>query len=135
MYEKFFQFAEPPFKLTPDPRFFFFSKKHEEAFDHIRYGIQERKGFIVVTGEVGTGKTTLSRLLLEKLDKKIQTSMIFNPSLSTIELLQAINHDFGIEGVSTSKKELVEDLNQFLSKEPGNSRDQIRCFPSIRISD
>lgn len=114
MYEKFFQFAEPPFKLTPDPRFFFFSKKHEEAFDHIRYGIQERKGFIVVTGEVGTGKTTLSRLLLEKLDKKIQTSMIFNPSLSTIELLQAINHDFGIEGVSTSKKKLVEDLNQFL---------------------
>ena len=114
MYEKFFQFTEPPFNLTPDPRFFFFSKKHEEAFDHIRYGIQERKGFIVVTGEVGTGKTTLSRFLLEKLDRKIRTSMIFNPSLSTIELLQAINHDFGISGESDSKKELVARLNQFL---------------------
>lgn len=114
MYEKFFQFTEPPFNLTPDPRFFFFSKKHEEAFDHIRYGIKERKGFIVVTGEVGTGKTTLSRLLLEKLDKKIRTSMIFNPSLSTIELLQAINHDFGISGESASKKELVAKLNRFL---------------------
>lgn len=114
IYEKFFQFVEPPFNLTPDPRFFFFSKKHEEAFDHIRYGIQERKGFIVVTGEIGTGKTTLSRLLLEKLDKKIRTSMIFNPTLNTIELLQAINHDFGISGESDSKKELVGMLNRFL---------------------
>lgn len=114
MYEKFYQFTEPPFNLTPDPRFFFFSKKHEEAFDHIRYGIQERKGFIMVTGEVGTGKTTLSRFLLGKLDKKIRTSLIFNPSLSTIELLQAINHDFGIPGESHSKKELVAGLNRFL---------------------
>ena len=55
MYEKFFQFKEPPFNLTPDPRFFFFSKKHEEAFEHVLYGVRERKGFIVITGEVGTG--------------------------------------------------------------------------------
>ncbi len=116
MYEKFFQFTESPFRLTPDPRFFFFSKKHEEAFDHIRYGIQERKGFIVVTGEVGTGKTTLSRLLLEKLDKKIQTSMIFNPSLGTNELLQSIVLDFGLPEQARSKKALVAHLNRFLLK-------------------
>jgi len=114
MYEKFFQFNEPPFNLTPDPRFFFFSKEHEEAFDHIRYGIEQRKGFIVVTGEVGTGKTTLSRLLLEKLDKKVRTSMIFNPSLNTIELLQAVNQDFGISEEGPSKKGLLMRLNQFL---------------------
>ncbi|MBI3811154.1 MAG: AAA family ATPase, partial [Nitrospirae bacterium] len=144
MYEKFFQFAEPPFNLTPDPRFFFFSKKHEEAFDHIRYGIQERKGFILVTGEVGTGKTTLSRLLLLKLDKEIRTSMIFNPSLSTIELLQAINHDFGIPGESGSKKELVARLNRFLLNtlaEGGNAlllidegqNLSIECLEEIRM--
>ncbi|MBI3611248.1 MAG: AAA family ATPase [Nitrospirae bacterium] len=144
MYETFFQFTEIPFNLTPDPRFFFFSKKHEEAFDHIRYGIQERKGFIVVTGEVGTGKTTLSRLLLEKLDKKIRTSMIFNPSLSTIELLQAINQDFGIPGDAASKKELVETLNRFLLQalaEGGNAlliidegqNLSIECLEEIRM--
>jgi general secretion pathway protein A len=144
MYEKFFQFKEPPFNLTPDPRFFFFGKKYEEAFDHIRYGIQERKGFIVVTGEVGTGKTTLSRFLLEKLDKKIRTSMVFNPSLSTIELLQAINHDFGISGESASKKELVARLNRFLLNtlaEGGNAlllidegqNLSIECLEEIRM--
>ncbi|HET6466250.1 MAG TPA: AAA family ATPase [Nitrospiria bacterium] len=144
MYEKFFKFAESPFNLTPDPRFFFFSKEHEEAFDHVRYGIQERKGFIVVTGEVGMGKTTLSRLLLEKLDKKVRTSMIFNPSLNTIELLQAVNHDFGISWESTSKKELVAGLNRFLLDtlaEEGNAlllidegqNLSIECLEEIRM--
>ncbi|MBI3596788.1 MAG: AAA family ATPase [Nitrospirae bacterium] len=144
MYEKFFQFTEPPFNLTPDPRFFFFSKEHEEAFDHIRYGIQERKGFIVVTGEVGMGKTTLSRLLLEKLDKKVRTSMIFNPSLNTIELLQAVNHDFGIPWETTSKKELLTGLNRFLLNtlaEGGNAlllidegqNLSIECLEEIRM--
>lgn len=114
MYETFFQFTESPFNLTPDPRFFFASRKHEEALEHVRYGIAQRKGFMVVTGEVGTGKTTLSRLLLEKLDRPIRTSLIFNPSLNTTELLQAVNHDFGIPADSASKKDLVSGLNRFL---------------------
>ena len=144
MYEKFFQFTEPPFNLTPDPRFFFFSKKHLEAFDHIRYGIHERKGFIVVTGEIGTGKTTLSRLLLGKLEKKIRTALIFNPSLNTIELLQAINDGFGLPSGSTSKKVLVGELNQLLLKslsEGGNAlliidegqNLSIECLEEIRM--
>jgi general secretion pathway protein A len=114
MYERFFNFTETPFNLTPDPRFFFSSPKHEDAFSQILYGIQERKGFIVLTGEVGTGKTTLCRLLLDRLDAKIKTSLIFNPNLTTVELLQAINQDFGIASKSQSKRELLDELNRFL---------------------
>lgn len=117
MYEKFFGFAEEPFRLTPDPRYFFFSKKHEEAFSNVIYGIKERKGFIVITGEVGTGKTTLCRFILNRLDPKIKTSLIFNPNLTTIELLQTINQDFGLSGKSSSKKELIDELNGFLISE------------------
>jgi general secretion pathway protein A len=114
MYEKFFQFVRSPFNLTPDPHFFFFSKHHEEAFSQIIYGIQERKGFILITGEVGTGKTTLCRLLLEHLDPKVKTALIFNPSLTPIELLQAINQDFGISDKSNTKKALIDQLNRYL---------------------
>ncbi|MCI0529490.1 MAG: AAA family ATPase [Nitrospira sp.] len=114
MYEKFFQFEHSPFNLTPNPHFFFFSKHHEEAFSQIIYGVQERKGFILITGEVGTGKTTLCRLLLERLDPQVKTALIFNPNLDTLELLQAINQDFGIGGGSTTKKALLDELNQYL---------------------
>jgi len=114
MYEKFFQFERSPFNLTPDPQFFFFSRHHEEAFSQIIYGIQQRKGFILITGEVGTGKTTLCRLLLEHLDRQVKTALIFNPNLSTIELLQAINQDFGINGQGTTKKALLDELNHYL---------------------
>jgi general secretion pathway protein A len=120
MYEKFFHFSELPFNLTPDPRFFFFSKKHEEAFEHILFGIKQRRGFIVISGEVGIGKTTLCRLLLDRLDKidsRLKTALIFNPSLTTIELLQAINRDYGIKHQSSSKGELVSELNSFLLRE------------------
>ncbi len=117
MYKRFFNFTESPFNLTPDPRFFFSSPKHEDTFSQILYGIQERKGFIVLTGEVGTGKTTLCWLLLDRLDPKIKTSLIFNPNLTTIELLQAINQDFGIASKSQSKRELVDELNRFLLAE------------------
>lgn len=114
MYLPFFGFKEPPFKLSPDPRFFFSSRKHQEAFSHILYGLKERKGFIVVTGEVGTGKTTLCRLLLAKLDPTVRTALLFNPQLTTVELLQSINQDFGLKGDGQTKKALLDELNRFL---------------------
>src|SRR5579884_1402102 len=114
MYLPFFGFKEPPFKLSPDPRFFFSSKKHQEAFSHILYGLKERKGFIVITGEVGTGKTTLCRLLLAKLDSTVRTALLFNPQLTTVELLQSINQDFGLKGDGQTKKALLDELNRFL---------------------
>jgi len=114
VYESFFGLRETPFNLTPDPRFFFFSKQHEEALSHILFGIRERKGFIVITGEVGTGKTTLCRLVLQRTDPTVKTSLLFNANLGTIELLQAINQDFGLPGTGTTKKALVDELNRFL---------------------
>ncbi|HXZ24782.1 MAG TPA: AAA family ATPase [Nitrospiria bacterium] len=114
MYQQFFQFRRLPFQPTPDPNFFFFTSRHEEAFNEGLYAITERKGFMVLTGEVGTGKTTLSRLLIEQLGPRVKSSLIFNPNLTTVELLQSINHDFGLPDQSYSKKVLTDELNQFL---------------------
>ncbi len=114
MYRSFFGLTEKPFNVTPDPRFLFFSKSHEEALGHLIYGIKERKGFIEITGEVGTGKTILCRSLLDELDKDVRTALILNPSLSEIELLKMINGDFGIGDKGNTKKELIDNLNKFL---------------------
>jgi general secretion pathway protein A len=117
MYETFFHLKESPFKLTPDPHFFYLSRQHEEALAHLSYGVRERKGFMVITGEIGTGKTTLSRLFLNRLQGHTRTSLIFNPGLTPMELLRAINQDFGISCHGDSKKDLVDTLNDFLLKE------------------
>jgi general secretion pathway protein A len=114
MYQKFFGFNTPPFKLIPDPHFFYCSKNHDEAISHIQYGLKERMGFIVIVGEVGTVNTTLCRLLLGRLDPSFKTALLFNPQLSAIELLQSINQDFGLKGKSRSKKKLIDELNEFL---------------------
>ena len=82
MYNHFYGFHEPPFNITPDPRFLFFSDRHREAFNHVLFGIRERKGFIQVTGEVGAGKTTVCRALLEELGPGYQTALILNPCLT-----------------------------------------------------
>ncbi|HOX00506.1 MAG TPA: AAA family ATPase, partial [Deltaproteobacteria bacterium] len=114
MFEAFFGFAENPFNLTPDPKFLYLSEVHREALSHLQYGIDQRKGFILISGEVGTGKTTICRSLLAMLPKKIRTALVLNPSLSDLELLQAINQDFGIDPSPGSKKELLDRLYNFL---------------------
>ena len=116
MFEKFFGLTENPFNLTPDPKYLYLSEVHKEAIAHLRYGINERKGFVLITGEVGAGKTTICRALLSTLSSQTRTALILNPSLSDIELLQTINQEFGIPATYASKKALLDELYAFLLK-------------------
>lgn len=113
MYEKFFGVDEPPFRLTPDPRYLFLSAKHREALGHLVFGIHEGAGFVAITGEIGAGKTTLLRSLLSRADDTTQYAYILNPVLTGLELLQEINHELGIPSTGTRRDMLVA-LNHFL---------------------
>ncbi|MBN2831552.1 MAG: AAA family ATPase [Candidatus Omnitrophica bacterium] len=117
MYCKFYGLKERPFNVTSDPAFFFLSDKHKEALAHLHYGVSQRKGIIVLTGEIGTGKTTLCRFFLNELNKDIKTAFILNPRFSERELLESIVADFGIASQSKGKFELVRQLNSFLLTE------------------
>ena len=125
MYCPFFGLQEKPFSITPDPRFLFLSQSHQEALGHLLYGIEERKGFITVTGEVGTGKTLLCRALLNRLGRHVQTALIFNSFLSEIELLRSVNEDFGIPQGGATRKELIDHLNQYLIGEFSAGRNAV----------
>jgi len=114
MYLKHYNFLEMPFNITPDPRFLYYSKHHREAYDHLMYGITQRKGFIELTGEVGSGKTTLCRALLSSLEDDVQTALILNPSLTETQLIRAMLNDFGLEPTSEDHLAYIECLNDFL---------------------
>jgi len=117
MYCQYYELKERPFNVTSDPAFFFLSQKHKEALSHLFYGISQRKGIIVITGEIGTGKTTLCRFFLSQLNKDIKTAFILNPYLSEVQLLEAIINDFGIPAKGTSRLSLINELNRFLLRE------------------
>jgi general secretion pathway protein A len=119
MYNKFFGFKEKPFKLVPNPEYLFLSKSHEETLAHLTYAISQGDGFVEVTGEVGTGKTTLCRVFLENLDKSIHAAYIFNPKLDALQLLKAINDEFGIDSEPDNTKDLIDRLNAFLIEKKG----------------
>jgi general secretion pathway protein A len=125
VYVSFFNLREQPFNLTPDPRFLFLSPQHEEALSHLLYGIYERKGFIEITGEVGTGKTLLCRTLLERLDASVSTALIFNSYLTELELLEAILSDFGLTCTDATRKAYIDTLNQYLLDEFTASRNAV----------
>jgi general secretion pathway protein A len=123
MYESYYGFAEKPFSLTPDPKYLYRSQSHGNAFDLLQYAIRRREGFVVVTGDIGTGKTTLCRALLEQVDRTTFTALVLNPFLSEEDLLKRILQDFGVisrEEIKTgrvagvSKQELIETLQDFL---------------------
>lgn len=115
MYKLFYGLAEAPFNLTPDSRFLYMSRRHDEALTALMYGVSERKGFICVTGEIGSGKTTTLRALLARLDEETYSvATILNSYLTDLELLKTINEEFGLSGKSDSKKALLDELNAFL---------------------
>ncbi|MCP5069326.1 MAG: AAA family ATPase [bacterium] len=114
MYTQFYGLRAKPFSLSPDPRYLFLADPHREALAHLLYGIEQGEGFICVTGEVGTGKTTLCRTLLGRLDSGTEVAFIFNPQLSGLELLQAINAELGLPLEDMDRRQLQEQLNRFL---------------------
>ncbi len=114
MYTAFYGLREKPFSLTPDPRYLFLSGSHREALAHLLYGIEQGEGFIAVTGEVGTGKTTLSRTVLERLGPETSVAFIFNPTLTGEELLSTICEEFGLATAGLNRPQLSSQLNEFL---------------------
>lgn len=114
MYASHFGFATPPFSITSDPSFLFFSSKHREAYDSLIYGIEHRAGFIEITGEVGCGKTTLCRKALQELPEHVKTAYIFNTSLTEIQFLQTLLSDLGLPVEGKNRHALFQDLNRFL---------------------
>ncbi len=117
MYEKFYNFSEKPFNVTPDTKFFFPSAKHQEALNSLIYAVDERKGFVVITGEIGAGKTTVSRSLLNKLNSNTKVAMITNSNLSSKELIAEILDEFKVEYRGGSKQKLLSYLNNYLIKQ------------------
>jgi general secretion pathway protein A len=122
MYTAFYGLREKPFALVPDPRYLFLAESHREALAHLLYGIDQAQGFICITGEVGTGKTTICRTLLERLAAETEVAFLFNPSRSGIELLQDICAEFGLESSGLSRSDLSGELNSFLLKKKQEKR-------------
>lgn len=114
MYLNFYGLKENPFNVTSDPAFLYLSDTHKEALDHLIYGIETRKGFIEITGEIGSGKTTLCKALLSKISKNTTTSLILNSNLPEIQLLEAVLMDFGLTVNKRTKGMLIKELNDFL---------------------
>src|SRR5579862_9379210 len=123
MYEDYYGFAEKPFSLTPDPKYLYRSESHANAFELLQYAIRRREGFVVVTGDIGTGKTTLCRALLEQIDRTTFTALVLNPFMSEEDLLKRILLDFGVISreevkagalAGVTKHELVDALYDFL---------------------
>jgi general secretion pathway protein A len=123
MYEEYYGFTEKPFSLTPDPKYLFKSESHANAFELLQYANRRREGFVVVTGDIGTGKTTLCRALLEQIDRNTFTALVLNPFLSEEDLLKLILQDFGVVSrddvkrgrlAGVSKQELIETIYDFL---------------------
>ena len=114
MYETFFNLRIKPFELVPDPSFIYLSKSHKKAITFLDYGIRARAGFILLTGEVGSGKTTIIRDMLNKRYEQLVLAKVFNTRVTSEQLLAMINDDFGLQTQGKDKVTLIRDLNEFL---------------------
>ena len=123
MYEAYFGLSELPFSITPDPQFLYMSERHREALAHLLYGIREGGGFVQLTGEVGTGKTTLCRCVLQQLPENADVALIINPRINEKELLQAVCNELGIPcAADFSLKALQDAINQHLLEQHAAGR-------------
>ncbi|WP_442975021.1 AAA family ATPase, partial [Salmonella enterica] len=121
MYAQFFGLSQEPFSIAPDPRFLFMSERHREALAHLLYGVRGGGGFVLLTGEIGAGKTTVCRCFLEQIPKRCNVAYIFNPKLTVEELLKSICDEFRVpfvhEGAGApTVKDYLDPLNEFLLK-------------------
>ncbi|MFP4687897.1 MAG: ExeA family protein, partial [bacterium] len=118
MYTDFFGFKERPFNVTPDPDFIYYSDQHKEALAHMLYGVQDRKGFILITGRVGSGKTTLCRAFLRELEPTTSTALVLNTTMDSLELLKTIADDLGLDlPENAGVKKIVDAINKFVLEE------------------
>jgi general secretion pathway protein A len=127
VYLNYYGLTDPPFDITPNPRFLFYSAKHREAFNHLLYGIRERKGFVQLTGEVGAGKTTLCRAMLEQLNGHYSTALILNPALNADQLMKAITTEFGlpVQNLGLDRLDMLAMFNEFLLKQVEQGRETV----------
>jgi len=124
MYQSFYGLNEMPFNITPDPKFLYLSPTHQEALQHLKFGVQERKGFIVLIGEVGCGKTTLCRRFLNELDPaRYDTALILNPRVTETQMLKAILTELGETRLARSENDLVAQMNRVLLDRIERGRD------------
>jgi general secretion pathway protein A len=135
VYIEFYGFREPPFNITPDPRFLFYSRHHREAFNHLLFGIRERKGFIQITGEIGAGKTTLCRALLEQLGPRVRTALVLNPKMTNTQLIRAILGELGLDNRINDRVVLLERLNRFLLERAAASEDVVLILDDAQAMD
>ncbi len=122
MYEEHFRLKEKPFGLTPDPDFLFLSESHRRALDHLLFGLESGEGFIVVSGDIGVGKTTVCRALLRRMPERFTTALVVNTLLTEKELLRTVLADFGAEVPDGTRKDLLDSLNRFLLAEAERDR-------------
>jgi general secretion pathway protein A len=136
MYESFFELDELPFELTPDPRFLWLSESHQEGLASLYYGITRRKGFILLTGEVGTGKTTLLRAAIDSIPRDVDTGVVLNTAaLTRIDLLKLIVTEFQIEGRFETKADYIIALNAFLLERLRNNLNTVLIIDEAQNLD
>ena len=125
MYNDFYGFERAPFNLTPDPKFLYLSTKHREALNHLLFAIASHKGFMQLTGEVGSGKTTICRRLLGQLESHQKTALILNPCMTPLQLMRAIVTEFGIEPPRHDRTGYLDALNAFLLEQVAQGNDAV----------